>query len=484
MSAAEPPVTTDPVEFLAEQVRLGSTGILTVSSGKLKRLFCLEKGRVVFARSNLIEEQFGEYLVREGLLTPGRRAEAQAAAAKAGVKPARFLLDEGILAEEVLLPAVESHARKLLVESLGASKSICRFAKGRPNLEGELTVALSCIPLILEHAEKSPAGLDAVLVGIGPPNTRPLRSRRAGSLLEGLALDPVVGFLDERADGKLDVRTLVAASPGSEEATLRALYGLLAVGVLERAADEAPAKQQRERVSRDEVEARIHAASGVDHYQLLGLESNANADEVRDAYYHLARRYHPDRFRTGPLEDLLAGIERYFTQVTEAYNTLWNPDLREQYDEELSQRGVEKRTRPAQDARELARQNYLRAKVMVDKKRFQEAVTFLENAIELFEAESAFHLDLGRVLALNPRRRDDSERHLQRAIELDPTAVEGRLTLGDLYLKIGRKDDAARMYDEVLRWEPTNSSALARLEELRQGKKSDEGGLFGGLFKG
>ena len=64
--------------LLAEQARDGTSGIFTASSGKLKRLFCLRDGRIAYAASNLIEEQFDEILVRDKLLQPGQRMEAKA----------------------------------------------------------------------------------------------------------------------------------------------------------------------------------------------------------------------------------------------------------------------------------------------------------------------------------------------------------------------------------------------------------------------
>ena len=59
-----------------------------------------------------------------------------------------------------------------------------------------------------------------------------------------------------------------------------------------------------------------------DHYAVLELNSNCSREDIREAYYFLARRYHPDRFRAGYMRDLLGRIEAFFTQVTEAYNTL------------------------------------------------------------------------------------------------------------------------------------------------------------------
>jgi len=46
------------------------------------------------------------------------------------------------------------------------------------------------------------------------------------------------------------------------------------------------------------VEARLALASEAGHYGVLGLDRAASREKIRSAYYALARRYHPDRFRS------------------------------------------------------------------------------------------------------------------------------------------------------------------------------------------
>ena len=47
--------------ILADNAVSGTSGVLQATRGKLKRVFCLEKGWLVFGASNLIEEQLEEY---------------------------------------------------------------------------------------------------------------------------------------------------------------------------------------------------------------------------------------------------------------------------------------------------------------------------------------------------------------------------------------------------------------------------------------
>ena len=76
----------------------------------------------------------------------------------------------------------------------------------------------------------------------------------------------------------------------------------------------------------------------IDHYQLLGVSREADAKEIRAAYYELVRVYHPDRFFGKALGGYEAPLLRVFSRFTEAYETLRRPDSRAEYDRYLSAR--------------------------------------------------------------------------------------------------------------------------------------------------
>ena len=69
------------------------------------------------------------------------------------------------------------------------------------------------------------------------------------------------------------------------------------------------------------------ADSKRDYYEVLGVAKDATADQIKSAYRKLAMKYHPDRNPDNP------EAKEKFTEISEAYEVLSNPEKRQRYDQ-------------------------------------------------------------------------------------------------------------------------------------------------------
>ena len=64
----------------------------------------------------------------------------------------------------------------------------------------------------------------------------------------------------------------------------------------------------------------------MNYYDILGVTEATNQDDIKKAYKKLAMQHHPDR----------GGDNKKFQEISQAYDTLSDPDIRAQYDAELN----------------------------------------------------------------------------------------------------------------------------------------------------
>lgn len=80
-----------------------------------------------------------------------------------------------------------------------------------------------------------------------------------------------------------------------------------------------------------QIIAKAKVVEKEDLFTVLGLPDRASVDQVKNAYFELAKRFHPDRISLQGLEALRSEVELIFRRVNEAYSTLADDSKRAEY---------------------------------------------------------------------------------------------------------------------------------------------------------
>ena len=213
--------------------------------------------------------------------------------------------------------------------------------------------------------------------------------------------------------------------------------------------------------------------SQMNYYQILDVAKTAGEDEIKKAYFHLARRFHPDRFDRSLPANYRVQIEDVFDRITKAYRTLTNQEGRRDYDAKLTTGGEDK----PKDSLARADTKFRQAKTLFGQGRFEEAMMLLEEVVRLNRNKGGYFLLLAMTETRLPEYQKKAEEHFLKAIELEPWNPEGFVGLGMLYKKVGLTTKATRQLQKALELDGEHEAALRELAGLT--KEDRKPGLKG-----
>ncbi|MCG6963813.1 MAG: DnaJ domain-containing protein [Acidobacteria bacterium] len=209
-------------------------------------------------------------------------------------------------------------------------------------------------------------------------------------------------------------------------------------------------------------------------YDVLGIGPDASDEDIRAAFRKLTLKYHPDRYTS----DRRDRAEKRFQEITEAFNVLSRPELRQKYDRDIAGSIP---SRSGQDPRELGRRLAARGAQEYKNGKFAEARENLELAVHHDDSNSRGHYFLGMTLMHFPNQQKAALRHLDRAVTLEPDNMAIRGEVARCFLAAGMKLRAQRLAEETLAADPTNSKAAEVMNQLGKSDSSGGEGLLGKL---
>jgi curved DNA-binding protein CbpA len=203
------------------------------------------------------------------------------------------------------------------------------------------------------------------------------------------------------------------------------------------------------------------------YYEILGVDPQASADDVRSAFRRLARERHPDRYRP----DDRAAAEREFQTITEAYNVLGEPERRARYDQGLANLTRQNLSNP----RDVARALVAKAVGLMKLGEHRQAGELLAQAVAHDpQSARARHL-YGLFLAQHGGHLDEGLRQLDQAAKLDPVNVRLLLDASRLFALARMFARATRFAQAAAELSPGDPAVELWLRQLHETAARGEG---------
>ncbi len=196
------------------------------------------------------------------------------------------------------------------------------------------------------------------------------------------------------------------------------------------------------------------------HYQLLDVQAQADRAEVKRRFYHLARRFHPDRHMDQPewTPRLLVLMEA----LTTAYKVLSDDEKKRQYDSQLARN-------PDQnlgESKRLVGEWLEKAGECLAERNYIGSILWLRRVIENDPHSANYRTMLGQSLAQVPEYRREAVEQFEKAIELDPRNLAAHLCYAQMLEQLRLPWRARPHYMRVLELDKSHRVARERLNHL------------------
>ena len=518
------------------------TGLLHFTQGSELRSVRFRGGTIVNAQTNVAADYLGEVLVRKGLLTTADLSRATEVVLREKKRLGQVFIELGIMDQGRLEDAMAFQVHEILAKVFSWHEGSYRFEEeAEEPVNEDLTLKLSTGELILEAVQQV-HDPDVVRYALGDIDRVLALSTDPLLRFQKITLSPSDGFVLSRVDGTLTARQITLLIPMPAEQTQKSLFGLLCTGIIEfgvgpakkarpvkavpappapapPAPSPAPAASRPEpaRVAppppppappppvaskpaphrRQEIMETYEGLRVRNHFEILGIPRASTEAQVKEAYFHLAKQFHPDVHHDAALADLRDKLEAVFIRLGEAYEVLRNPRSRASYEETLGRSAPrpvapgpppppsapEPPPDPAAEARS-AELSIRQAEKYIEKEKYWDAIQLLEPAVGVVQGKSRqrARILLARAYLKNPKWVKRAEEVLLAVLQDEAQNVDALLMLGRIYKNSGIKSRSVSMFKKVLELKPDHEEARAELGD-QVGEPEPPGGLIKKFFK-
>jgi len=452
------------------------TGRLVFKQGEIEKSFFFHVGNLIQVKTNQPEEKLGEVLFKLERITSDAHARMDDF-----IEPnqniGEVLKNKGLISEHDLGEALVYQLRETTLNTFPYFDADIIFQE-REGFAAKTEEARISTPFLIEYGIRRMPFNPALKTHMAKKVPR-VKGRSMAYLLTEEEKNVL-----NKIPGTASAEKVLAGASVPEEFFWKSLYlflcldlvslesGPAAMGVKpetpapkpSRAA--APQDGNNTPVISDVVEMR-ESLPLKNYYQILNVPKTSTEDDIKKAYFNLARRFHSDRFDREVQAAYRDQIDEVFDAITNAYKTLINREKRKIYDASAGAAHAEE----PQDLLKRADIKFRQGKTLYGQERYDDAVVFLEEAVRLRKNKGDFYLLLAMAESKIPAFQKKAQEDFLKAISLEPWNPEAYVGLGFLYKNEGLLTKASKQFQKALEADPDHKLAQQELQQINKGKR-------------
>lgn len=475
------------IDFLRDIDEAELSGILRLRHNKTLKVLFFESGHLVFAISNLPDEELGQYLVNIGRIPAEHLKQIKQYVSRE--HPLTFLLLHYKLLTHEELVKFEQDVISMISLSCFDLQGEYTF-DGSKTADHEYKVQIRALDVLIsgirsiddeDYIRRSIGDLSQV---IRPVSDLMARTRRVN-------LSQLEAFVLTLVDRTKSVQTLINESGMPELDALKSLYALLATGILDPLEEPEPVEEPPQFIA---PEASFIFEAGESLLSPSAPQSFA-ATPVFEAPSASNPRVSGAFKRLSPLDQAYTHLEAAQREAPQpvVQTPRVEPPKKKRIDTAKLEAiaGVKIRSSsqrdfgtPKQVSEEemRAEQWFVQGKQCLRIGDIRRAETLFRQATELMPDKPKYLLALAMLIVKRPSERKEAEGLLLKCCELEPNAIEPRMQLAVMYENSGQHEQAEQLYRSVLSIQPNHPVASSKVKKESIWNQ-DVGSLFNKFLK-
>lgn len=208
---------------------------------------------------------------------------------------------------------------------------------------------------------------------------------------------------------------------------------------------------------------------GQNHFEVLGVNRDAQASQVKVAYFKFAKDFHPDTVPPGAPEALSKAKADIFARVGEAHRTLSDEKLRAEYVAELDAGGAGEKIDVSKFLQ--AEEFFQKGKILVQARKFAEALKLFDESIALIadDAEPYAWRGYARFFSATDKKAilPQAMKDITECTKRNPNIAQASFFQGMMHKVLGDLVQAKKHFAQTVKLDPKHIDAQRELRLMK-----------------